>query len=80
VTRGRKRARIVLVVAGLAAMTTFATLAVGLERLALWQVVRACVVDFKLTGAPFPCLRVDLSGGDERGQGNRISKLRQQFG
>ena len=56
-TRGRKRARIVLVVAGLAAMTTFATLAVGLERLALWQVVRACVVDFKLTGAPFPCLR-----------------------
>jgi len=53
VTRGGNRARIVLVAAGLAAMTTFATPAVGLERLALWQVVQACIVDFKLTGAPF---------------------------
>jgi CDP-diacylglycerol pyrophosphatase len=35
--------------------------------LALWQVVRTCVADFKLTGAPFPCLEVDLSGGEERG-------------
>lgn len=56
-----------LVVAGLVAMTTFATFAVDLQRLALWQVVRACIVDYKLTGTPFPCVRVDLSGGDERG-------------
>jgi CDP-diacylglycerol pyrophosphatase len=35
--------------------------------MALWQVVRACVADYKLTGAPFPCLEVDLSGGEERG-------------
>jgi hypothetical protein len=34
----------------------FATFAVGLDRMALWQVVRACVADFKLTGTPLPCL------------------------
>jgi CDP-diacylglycerol pyrophosphatase len=68
VTCNRSGARILLVAAGLAAMTAFATLAVGLERLALWQVVRTCVVDYKLTGAPFPCLLVDLSAGDERGE------------
>jgi hypothetical protein len=33
----------------------------------LWQVERACVADFKLTGTPFPCLEVDRSGGEERG-------------
>ena len=33
----------------------------------LWQVERACVADFKLTGTPFPCLEVNLSGGEERG-------------
>jgi CDP-diacylglycerol pyrophosphatase len=62
-----KRARIFLVAAGVAAMTAFATSATGLHRLALRQVVRACVADFKLTGAPFPCLEVDLSSGEERG-------------
>jgi CDP-diacylglycerol pyrophosphatase len=62
-----KRAWILLVAAGLTAVTGFATLAVGLDRLALWQVVRACVADFKLTGSPFPCLEVDLSGGEEGG-------------
>jgi len=35
--------------------------------MALWQVVRACVADFKLTGTPFPCLEVNLAGGEERG-------------
>ena len=45
----------------------FATFAMGLHRMALWQVVRACVADYKLTGTPFPCLKVDLSGGEERG-------------
>jgi CDP-diacylglycerol pyrophosphatase len=62
-----KRAVIFLVVAGVFAVTAFVTSAIGLDRLALRQVVRACVADFKLTGAPFPCLEVDLSSGEERG-------------
>jgi len=62
-----KSARIFLVTAGVAAVTVFATSAIGLDRLALWQVVRTCVADFKLTGAALPCLEVDLSGGEERG-------------
>ena len=45
----------------------FAAYAMDLHRMALWQVVRACVADYKLTGTPFPCLEVDLSGGEERG-------------
>jgi CDP-diacylglycerol pyrophosphatase len=36
-------------------------------RQALWQTVRACVADFKLTGGSFPCRLVDLTGGEERG-------------
>jgi CDP-diacylglycerol pyrophosphatase len=36
-------------------------------RNALWLTVQACVADFKLTGAPFPCLMVDLTGGGARG-------------
>jgi CDP-diacylglycerol pyrophosphatase len=62
-----KRAWILFVAAGLTAVTVFATLAMGRDRLALWQVVRACVADLKLTGSPFPCLEVDLSGGEDRG-------------
>jgi CDP-diacylglycerol pyrophosphatase len=54
-------------VAALTVSTAFATFAVGLDRMVLWQVVRACVADYKLTGTPFPCLNVDLSGGEERG-------------
>jgi CDP-diacylglycerol pyrophosphatase len=54
-------------VAGLTVSTAFAAFAIGLDRIVLWQVVRACVADFKLTGTPFPCLEVDLSGGEERG-------------
>jgi CDP-diacylglycerol pyrophosphatase len=70
ITRRRfsmKRAAILLIVAGVFAGTAFATSAIGLDRLALWPVVQACVADFKLTGAPFPCLKVDLSSGEERG-------------
>jgi CDP-diacylglycerol pyrophosphatase len=63
----RKKARVPLAAASLMAMTAFATFAVGLDRLALRQVVRACVADFKLTGAPFPCLEVNLAGGEARG-------------
>ena len=33
----------------------------------LWLAVRACVADYKLTGSPFPCLAVDLTGGEDRG-------------
>ena len=50
--------------------TTLATAyayAVGLDRDALWQVVRACVADYRLTGAPYPCLAVNLSDGEARG-------------
>ncbi len=65
--RGMKRVSILLIAAGFTAATAFATYATGLDRLVLWQVVRACVADFKLTGAPFPCLKVDLSAGEERG-------------
>lgn len=35
--------------------------------MALWQVVRACVADSRLTGAPFPCLEVNISDGEARG-------------
>ena len=62
-----KTVSILSAVAGLTVSTAFATFAVGLDRMVLWQVVRACVADFKLTGTPFPCLEVDLSGVEERG-------------
>ena len=39
----------------------------GPERQTLWRVVQACVADFKLTGAAFPCLQVNLSEGETRG-------------
>jgi CDP-diacylglycerol pyrophosphatase len=34
---------------------------------ALWGVVEACVANARLTGFAFPCLRVDLSRGEDRG-------------
>ncbi len=67
VTRGMKTVWILLAVAALTVSTAFATFPIGLDRMVLWQVVRACVADFKLTGTPFPCLEVDLAGGEERG-------------
>jgi CDP-diacylglycerol pyrophosphatase len=54
-------------VAALTVSATFAAFAIGLDRMVLWQVVRACVADYKLTGKPFPCLEVDLSGGEKGG-------------
>ncbi len=42
-------------------------LAAATERQTLWRVVQTCVADYKLTGAAFPCLQVNLTGGDERG-------------
>jgi CDP-diacylglycerol pyrophosphatase len=55
------------VVVVLTMSAAFAAYAMDLHRMALWQVVRACVADTKLTGAPFPCLEVNLAGGEERG-------------
>lgn len=49
------------------ALTAFATWAFALDRQALWAVVNVCVADQKLTGAPFPCLKVNLAGGEDRG-------------
>jgi CDP-diacylglycerol pyrophosphatase len=67
VTRGAKTMRILAVVAVLTVSAAFAAYAMELHRMALWQVVRACVADYKLTGTPFPCLEVDLSAGEARG-------------
>ncbi len=66
-TRSGKTARIVAVVAVVTVCAAFAAYAMDLHRMALWQVVRACVADARLTGAPFPCLEVNLSGGEETG-------------
>ena len=54
-------------IAAVIALTAFATWAFALDRQALWSVVSACVADHKLTGAPFPCLKVDLAAGEDRG-------------
>jgi CDP-diacylglycerol pyrophosphatase len=67
VTRGAKAVRILAVVAVLTVSAAFAAYAMELHRMALWQVVRACVSDYKLTGAPFPCLEVNLAGGENLG-------------
>ena len=48
-------------------LTVVAGRAVGLQRNALWPVVRTCVATYKLTGSPFPCLKVDLQGGEAEG-------------
>jgi CDP-diacylglycerol pyrophosphatase len=58
---------ILSVVVVLTASAAFAAYAMELHRMALWQIVRACVADYKLTGAPFPCLEVNLAGGEEVG-------------
>ena len=65
--RASKTAWFLLAATGLATVTGFTTFAIGLDRQALWPVVQACVADYKLTTAPFPCLAVDLSGGEENG-------------
>jgi len=67
VRRGARTAWALAAVAALAASAAFAAYAMQLHRTALWQVVRACVADMRLTGSPFPCLEVNLAGGEERG-------------
>jgi CDP-diacylglycerol pyrophosphatase len=49
------------------ALAPSGSLAASRSRQALWLVVQACVADFRLIGAAFPCLEVDLNGGEERG-------------
>ena len=66
-TRGGKTVRIFAIVAVLTVSAAFAAYAMELHRMVLWQVVRACVADYKLTGTPFPCLEVNLAGGEQRG-------------
>jgi CDP-diacylglycerol pyrophosphatase len=66
-TRGMKTVWIVSVAVVLTLSAAFAAYAMDLHRMVLWQVVRACVANYKLTGTPFPCLEVDLDGGKERG-------------
>ncbi|MBV9286593.1 MAG: CDP-diacylglycerol diphosphatase [Hyphomicrobiales bacterium] len=66
-TERARRSSIFTFVAGVVALAAFATWALPLDRQSLWPVVNACVADSRLTGAPFPCLKVDLAGGVERG-------------
>ena len=49
---------------------------VGVQRHALWQVVRACVANYQSTGSSFPCLAVDLADGIDDG----VVVLRPPFG
>jgi CDP-diacylglycerol pyrophosphatase len=51
----------------LTALSVFTAHAAGLHRRALWQVVKACIADYQLTGVAFPCRQIDLVGGAERG-------------
>ncbi len=67
VTGGAKTGRILAMAVVFTVSAAFAAYAMELHRMALWQVVRACVADYKLTGAPFPCLEVSISDGEARG-------------
>ena len=57
----------VAVIASTLALSPPDTGAAPLARNALWLAVQACRTNFKLIGSPFPCLQVDLTGGEERG-------------
>jgi CDP-diacylglycerol pyrophosphatase len=41
--------------------------AAGVDRGLLWRAVQVCLANHKLTGAAFPCLQVDTSGGIDGG-------------
>ena len=67
---GARRLRKTLVNLGVGlglALAPSSSLAASRSRQALWLVVQACVADFRLIGAAFPCLEVDLNGGEKRG-------------
>jgi CDP-diacylglycerol pyrophosphatase len=65
--RGRRRARLIGLAVGAVALTILAAGGLAFDRDGLWQVIRACVADQRLSGLPFPCLGVDLSDGEARG-------------
>ena len=48
----------------IAVVLTMAETAQAGDRDRLWPVVRACASAYKLLGVAFPCLKVDLPGGD----------------
>lgn len=58
-----------LIISCVAVAFAFAAAAASLEisRGALWKVVQTCVANRALTGSAFPCLKVDVSQGVERG-------------
>ena len=59
------------VLAGLFSLATLLGLGVvagrGMMRDTLWRVVRSCVGNYSVTGLAFPCLAVDLTGGEAKG-------------
>ena len=57
---------IIAVVAVLTVSAAFAAYAMELRRMALWQVVRACIADYKLTGMHFPASRSIFPQGGAR--------------
>ena len=60
----RRAVLVAAVLVGSAALAYAGNLA---GRSALWQVVRACMLDKTTTGSPLPCLEVSLDDGAERG-------------
>ncbi len=65
--KGWKLARTVVVSCIVVAFAFAAAAGPEISRAALWEVVRTCIANHALTGAAFPCLEVNVSGGDERG-------------
>ena len=53
----------VVLAAGAMVLAVAAVAAHGAPRGALWMVVRACVLDSRMTGRPCPCLSVDRRAG-----------------
>ena len=56
-----------LAAAALVGSVAFAAGASVMGRQALWQVVRACVLDKTTTGSALPCLSVEIGDGEARG-------------
>jgi CDP-diacylglycerol pyrophosphatase len=67
VTRKKSGLAVLSIAMVLSALLVFAAAAMGLHRQALWQVIRVCVANSELFGSAFPCRRIDLAGGKERG-------------
>lgn len=57
----------IILVACALALSSPGSLADSPARKTLWLTVQACVADYQLIGSPFPCLQVNLNGGQDRG-------------